>query len=125
MKKKAIFLLGLVIIIFLGYNYIYQDHRDIENEKPDFSVTADAIFNKFSNDQKQSEADYLDKTIEISGLVTELNTNDLTLNSKIFCKFLNPMSTIKINDEVIIKGRCIGFDDLLEQVKLDQCNLIE
>jgi hypothetical protein len=26
---------------------------------------------------------------------------------------------------VAIKGRCIGFDDLLEEIKLDQCSIIK
>lgn len=125
MKKNIIFILFLGVILFFGYQYVYQDHRDIENENPDFVNTADAIFNNFSKDKKQFEASYLDKTIEISGIVTELNTEYITLNSKIFCKFLNQIPTININDQVIIKGRCIGYDDLLEQVKLDQCRLID
>ena len=124
-RRKAIFELVLGIIIFFGYQYIYQDHRVIENEKPDFIVTSDSIFQKFSEDQKQSETFYLDRTIEISGTVTEVNANDLTLDNKIFCKFLNSVETININDPIKIKGRCIGFDDLLEQVKLDQCYILE
>lgn len=125
MKRKAIFVLVLGLIIFLGYQYIYQDHRVIENEKPDFIITSDSIFQKFSEDQNQSETIFLDSTIEISGTVTEVNANDLTLDNKIFCKFLNSVTTIKINDQVKLKGRCIGFDDLLEQVKLDQCQLVK
>jgi hypothetical protein len=117
--------LVLGLIIFFGYQYIYQDHRIIENEKPDYIVTSDAIFQNFFDDQNQSESNYLDKTIEINGLVTEVNSNDLTLDDKIFCKFLNPVTTINVNDTIKIKGRCIGFDDLLEQVKLDQCNIIK
>ena len=124
MRRKAIFILVLGLIIFLGYQYIYQDHRVIENEKPDFIVTSDSIFQKFSEDQKQSETFYLDRTLEISGTVTEVNANDLTLDNKIFCKFIEINSTINLNDKVSLKGRCIGFDELLEQVKLDQCNLL-
>ena len=58
-------------------------------------------------------------------MVTEVNDNDLTLDNKVFCKFIEINSTIILNDKIRLKGRCIGFDDLLEQVKLDQCNLME
>lgn len=125
MKKKAIFILVLGIILVVGYNYIYKDHRVIEDEIPDFIVTSNSIFHEFSKNQKSSEAKYLDKTVEISGVITELNKNDLTLDSKIFCKFIDSITTINLKDEVRLKGRCIGYDDLLEQVKLDQCNIIE
>ena len=125
MKKRAIFILVLGIILVVGYNYIYKDHRVIEDETPDFKVTSNSIFQEFSQNQKASETKYLDKTIRVIGVVTELNDNDLTLDDKIFCKFITSLGTIKLNDEINLKGRCIGYDDLLEQVKLDQCNLIE
>ena len=125
MKKKAIFILVLVVILAVGYNYIYKDHRIIEDETPDFIVTSNAIFQEFSQNQIASETKYLDKTVEISGVVTELSQNDLTLDSKIFCKFINTITTINLKDVVKLKGRCIGYDDLLEQVKLDQCNIAE
>ena len=125
MKKKAIFILVLGIILVVGYNYIYKDHRVIEDETPDFKVTSNSIFQEFSQNQKTSETKYLDRTIEVKGVVTELNDNDLTLDDKIFCKFIESVHTINLNDEIKLKGRCIGYDDLLEQVKLDQCNLIE
>ena len=125
MKKKAILILGLGIILFLGYNYIYQDHRIIENEEPEFIVSSDSLFEDFTKRPKHSEAMYLDQTIEINGMVTEVNNHDLTLDDKIFCKFIEINGTINLNDKIRLKGRCIGYDDLLEQVKLDQCNLIE
>lgn len=125
MKKKAIFILGLGIILVFGYNYFYKDHRNIENETPDFIVTSNSIFLEYSQNQQSSESKYLDKTIEVTGVITELNNNDLTLNNKMFCKFNRTLTTIKLNDRVKLKGRCIGYDDLLEQVKLDQCNIIE
>ena len=125
MKNKAILLLFLGIILIVGYSYIYKDHRVIENETPDFVATSNSVFQEFSENQQSSEIKYLDKTIEVKGIVTELNNNDLTLNNKIFCKFTKTITTIKLNDQVTLKGRCIGYDDLLEQVKLDQCNLIE
>ena len=29
------------------------------------------------------------------------------------------------NSSIAIKGRCIGFDSLLQQIKLDQCLILE
>ena len=84
MKKKVILILSFGIILYLGYNYIYQDHRIIENEEPEFIVSSVSLFEEFSNSPKQSEAIYLDNTIELYGMVTEVNDNDLTLDNKYF-----------------------------------------
>lgn len=126
MKKKLLILaLILSVAIYFGYNYIYQDHRDIETEKAEFSMDATALVTEFSNNSVKAEENYLNKTIEVKGTITELSNNELTINEGVFCTFdtANLNNTFKINDTVTIKGRCIGYDDLLEIVKLDQCSI--
>jgi len=124
MRKWIIFLI-LLIIAFIGFNYVYQDHRDIENEQSEYTVNALDFFNEFSNNPRDSEFKYLNKTIEVSGTVSELNKSNLTLNSQVFCQFTRGINSIlQINSPIKIKGRFIGYDDLLEQIKLDQCNII-
>ncbi|GAA3598554.1 hypothetical protein Q4Q39_19915 [Flavivirga amylovorans] len=120
--KKRIILILLVIVCAVAYLYIYKDHRNIETEIPVFVVTANSIGSEFSNASLKSEKKYLNKTIIVSGVVSEINQNNLTINDKIFCQFNNVISfPIKIGSEIKIKGRVIGYDDLLEQIKLDQC----
>lgn len=126
MKKKIFIFIITVIIVIFAYNYVYQDHRDIENEKAEFVVSATEIFNEFSINFEDASNKYLNKTIEISGQITKLNENDITLDSTIFCQFdSNINSDVKEGDVLKIKGRCIGFDDLLGELKLDQCSITE
>ena len=47
------------------------------------------------------------------------------INNKIFCKFDNIVNKININDSIVVKGRCIGYDELLEEIKLDQCSIVK
>ena len=126
MKKKIFIFIITVIIVIIAYNYVYQDHRDIKNEKAEFVVSATEIFNEFSINFEDASNKYLNKTIEISGQITKLNENDITLDSTIFCQFdSNINSDVKEGDVLKIKGRCIGFDDLLGELKLDQCSITE
>ena len=108
--KKYIILILLLVLAVIGYNYIYQDHRDIEHQTPEFSLLAEKL--------------YLDKTLHVKGKVTELNASDLTLDDIVFCSF-KTIDNVKIGDVLMLKGRCIGYDDLLEIVKMDQCTIIE
>ena len=120
--RKWIVLLILVVIGIIAYNYIYKEHRDIQSEKAQFVKTSKDLSDEFVVNPSASEQKYLNKTIEVSGTISELNAFDLTLDGSVFCQF---SSKIKINaKDVIIKGRFIGFDDLLEEIKLDQCILI-
>ena len=124
MRKRIIILLVLIIAV-LAYNYIYRDHRDISKETAEFSVTASNISNTFSINPEASEEKYLNKTIEVSGTVSETTSLTITLNNTVFCQFKHPLTPIpEVKTSLIVKGRFIGYDDLLEQVKLDQCTII-
>jgi len=126
MKRNWIALIiVLIITAFIGYNYIYQDHRDIESERAEFTMSSSEINQLFSKNSVAAEQKFLNKTIEVSGLITDINSNDITIDDKIFCQFSDNLkaSTDK-NENIKIKGRVIGYDDLLEQIKLDQCTII-
>lgn len=115
----------LIITAFLGYRYIYQDHRDIESEVAKYTLSTSEISQLYADDAVSAEQKFLNKTIEVSGLISEINTNDITIDDKVFCQFSNGVETLlNTTDTIKIKGRVIGYDDLLEQVKLDQCTII-
>ncbi len=123
--RKWVILLLLTILVYIGYNYIYQDHRDIKQEQAKFTLSSNTIVNEFIQNPSVSEKKYLNKTIEISGTVSEINDNDITLDDNVFCLLkVTDSKAIEINAQIKIKGRCIGYDDLLEQIKMDQCTLL-
>ena len=129
MKKKYIILTSIILLItFFGYKYIYHEKRNIETEKPNFSVkvidlendlkSGDAIFNK----------KYLDKTIEVTGVISEIeiNNNAILVDDKIFATLSSKLNAdLKVKDNIIIKARFIGYDDLLEKFRFDQATIIK
>ena len=120
--RKWIVLLILIVIGIVAYNYVFQKHRDIESEPAEFVVNATDLVDEFAINPSASEKKYLNKTIEVLGTITELNNHDLTLDNKVFCQF---NSKIKVETDTIkVKGRFIGYDNLLEEVKLDQCSIL-
>lgn len=128
MKKKYTYsILGLLAIaVYFGYNYIYQDHRQISEETADYVVKANILTNEFQDNTSQSQKKYLNKTLVISGSVTEIEEGSITLDNTVFCSLLNAnkRSGVLVDTKISIKGRCIGYDDLLEQIKLDQSTII-
>ncbi|WP_299225231.1 hypothetical protein [uncultured Psychroserpens sp.] len=125
MRKRIIVLLVLLLTVIVGYNYIYQDHRDIKNEVAEYSISSNEIALMFFENATRSEQKLLNKTIEVSGAISEINVGEVTIDDKIFCQLSNKTLTLTKGDEHIkIKGRVIGYDDLLEQVKLDQCIIL-
>ena len=125
MKKKILLFVFTLCLFFLGYNYLFPDHRTINQEEALFNVEASILFDEFIDNSKQAENKYLNQTITVSGVITSFNTENIMINNKIFCKFDNIVNKININDSIVVKGRCIGYDELLEEIKLDQCSIVK
>jgi hypothetical protein len=49
----------------------------------------------------------------------------VTLDNTIICNLKSPDSSIKKDQAVTVKGRVVGFDDLMGELKLDQCFIIK
>jgi len=125
MRNKVIFSLILVVGILFAYHYIYPDHRIISEEPVSYNLDAESFFNEFAEDSQNAELKYLDQTIIILGVITSIDYKSVTISNKIYGQFETLNSDLKVNDSIAIKGRCIGFDDLLEEIKLDQCSVIK
>ena len=106
------------------YKYTYQEHKNIESSNVDFKITALELSLNFGLDAQKAFEKYVNKVIVVSGDVSELNTESVMLNSVALCYFPNGTEQVK-QGALIVKGRCIGYDDLLEVVKLDQCSFEE
>jgi tRNA_anti-like len=123
MKRKIVFLivmLGLVAGAYIGYKYLYKDHRNIGNEVSVLEVKADDLQLMFQNNKTIA---VLNKTITVGGTITQIEGNSITLDDKVQCSFENKPEQLAIGDKVRVKGRCIGYDDLFEIVKLDQSTI--
>ncbi len=128
MSKKIKILLALVIIItlgFLAYNYVMTSGaRDLETEKSEFVVEGSKIMEEFTTNSESATTKYLNKAVEISGKVTAIDKNVVTINETISCQ-LKKETAVTLNSNVVVKGRVTGFDDLLEELKLDQCLIVK
>lgn len=124
-RKWIYILIALAVMVFIGYRYVYQDHRNIAEEEAEFVITAQELTQNFENNASQSQTDYLNKTIVITGSITDIGEKSILVDNRVFCQFGNLPEGLKLHSVVKIKGRCIGFDDLLGQAKLDQCSIIQ
>ena len=124
MKKGTIVILVLIIgFCFAGYKYLFHGHRDIAGEEAQYSVLANKLAEEFKTNEKVSTQKYLNKTIEISGKITSVEDSAVIVDNNISCGLKTPNKTLKANQEVKIKGRCTGYDDLFGQIKLDECSI--
>ena len=129
-KYKKIILIAFFIIFAITGVYWYAMHaggRNIETEKADFTVTTSAISQEFSSNDAAATKKYLNKAISISGTITDINVTEnlVILDQTTICQFLKVDALLQKGTKITIKGRFTGFDDLMGELKLDQCVILK
>jgi hypothetical protein len=135
MKTSYKITLSLVLIIFIaGTSYaVYlfnKRHKDLEKTRSDFALTATDLLKEFENDENKASAKYVNKVLEVSGVIESLNAGDdktvsIALKtesdfSTVICTFqqlINP-ADYRQGENITVKGECSGF---LTDVLLNKC----
>lgn len=110
------------IIAFTGFNYVmYGGARNLSTEETAFTVSSKGITNEFAANIEASNKKYLEKAIAIKGTITKITGTEVIIDNSIVCNLKNFDATIQKNQIVTLKGRVVGYDDLMGELKLDQC----
>ncbi|MGL2964021.1 OB-fold protein [Flavobacterium sp. RSB2_4_14] len=123
---KIVFIIIIVIsALFFSVRYYINNggKRDIQSEETAYTVSSLQIVDEFTSNITESNKKYLEKPVVISGTVTSIIGNEVIIDNVVNCEFAKVATTLKQGKKVVVKGRVIGFDDLLGELKLDQCNL--
>ena len=116
---------SIIPILALGAIYYYTQSIKInyKTEKPVLTTTATDLIWRF---QVDASKDLLSRVVEVNGKVTSMDSLLVILNHKLICA---PSSDTElkpvIGEDITIKGRCIGYDDLLDEVRLDHVFLVQ
>ena len=129
---KYFIMTGIIIVIaIVGVVwYVFtQKFTDTIKEKADFTLTALDLIKEFNANDKLANKKYAEKIIIVTGVVSEVENADTTVNIKIadsttgsYAIFafqqqnLQEAKTIKEGDKVSIKGSCSGgaYSQILE-----------
>jgi len=131
MKKKELILTGILIVGLLTafgvYDYVFNsEHRNIAQEEAVVSMTAKDIYNHFEVNETLATSTYLDQVVELKGKVTTIEEGAVVLDNVIQVNFNDSKDlNLKEGQTLTVKGRCVGYDELLELVKIDQSTLIQ
>lgn len=127
MRKKILITISLFLITGIAiYRYSYKNHRDIESETADYVVTVYELEKEFTSNDSLATLKYQDKTVELTARVTtiDLETKSIVIGEKIFATFKDSLPKgIAIGKELKIKGRFLGYDELLQEFKIDQSSV--
>ncbi|WP_417939702.1 OB-fold protein [Flavobacterium sp. RS13.1] len=126
MKKKIILAtLAITALGAFGYYYVwYGGARNVSAEEAAFSVSSKNIIAEFDSDIEKSNTKYLEKAIAIKGTVSKTSPKQIIIDHTIVCDLKESDPAIKEGQPLTLKGRVVGYDDLMGELKLDQCSVV-
>lgn len=131
--KKILILFGSLLLLaaLVGYSLYNKPHRNASGEAY-VSIQAAELFNLFETNEAQANENYLDKIIEVHGVVSAASVNQqgtkvLILESTdpmfgVSCTLANTKIDFHPGDNVRLKGFCKGY---LSDVVLTDCVVVK
>lgn len=131
MKKKN----WVIALAFIGlgaagvYLYLNQPGRDISSEEAAFKITKQDLDKDYAQNDSLANAKYIDKTIEYTGVISRLiaktHSADMDENMVVVFKDSILPAELKEKQKVTVKGRYVGYDDLMQEYEMDQVTLVK
>jgi len=135
---------GLLAGITVAVYVFNKPKRDIAKTAAEYSLTATQLMTEFTKDEQAANAKYLSaaygKVISVSGTIGEIDqAGDTSLNillkeptmgsGSINCSMqkseIPKAKSLKVGDNVAVKGECTGYLDIINEVSLVKCLLEE
>lgn len=123
MKRSILILVVVIAAAVIGsYTYLYKDHRDVAATAASVRFTPAALLLIFTDNDVINDKQALDQVIAVTGRITAQQDSLLTLDNIVFVQ-MQQFVRLSINAEITIKGRCMGYDELLGEIKMDQATI--
>ena len=125
MNKSKIIISILIfggVCLFFIYRSYNTPHINIVASATDITLTADQIIDDFSSNETKANKRYLDKIIEVSGIISEINLvknkGIITLKTtqdfgSVLCHLPEDASqyiqSLSVGHKITLKGVCTGY----------------
>lgn len=121
---KIFFLLSFFgIVIWYSFSYLFSEPVKVINIEPEFVGLSNELKHLINKDFNGLN----NKVIQIEGIISKIYEDGILLDENIFCQFDEDINLTSkaVNKEITIKGKVVGFDELLMELKLNQCSIIQ
>jgi hypothetical protein len=125
MKKKAllwVLLVGVIVAAVAGWLMWNKPHESVD-DKEGVSITANALTTAFVNNEQAANTSYLNKVLEVSGVISELSNNQdgrtvILLQSDdplsgVQCTMKDDKVVFNTGQQIAIKGFCNGYTSVV------------
>ena len=126
-RLVAMGVLALVAGAIVAYVMYNKPHRDYNSEEAVKRWTAEEIVGWHSDQPEAEHAQWQDQVVVVAGVAREVSTASLILNPGVVVHWESDVDSpaIEVGQQVAIKGRVVGFDDLFGEVRIDHAQLVD
>ena len=118
----VLIIIGAVVALVID-KVVYKSHAEMEDLQTQFSGNSTDFLKKVNiNYQK-----WQNTIVQLDGIISSIDQKGISLNDhKIYCHFSQKINTETLikGTSITIRGRVIGYDDLLEELKLDKTIIV-
>jgi len=106
------------IIVLATFVYYTQSLKpDYTSKEPVLTTDANDLVWRF---QMNEGSELLNQIVKVNGNVTGIDSLLVILDHQVICSpDLSAGLVPSIGESITVKGRCIGYDDLLKELRLD------
>ena len=126
-KNKTVFIIISIVILSVGVISVYQYISSSPKKTVEIAPVYTGNANEFNYLVTDNLSHWISKIVQITGKVTQVNEDGILLNGTIYCQFedIHDLQSITENQNIVVKGKLVGFDELLMEIKLNQCIIIQ
>lgn len=121
----AIVVIGLVTGSWAVWYVFFKPHRNIGSEKAAFTLTTQKLTDEIKSDTA-AFGRYVDQTLLLEGPVSAVEGSHVSFGN-IICNIdstdISKISKISVGQVLKVQGRLTTYNDLMEEIMLDQCVL--
>lgn len=122
-KIVLVIIAALLVAGFAAYSYIMKGGaRNVQDEKPLYTLVPEKVIGEFATNEAAASKKYIDKPVVLTGVVTTAVRGEVVIGSKVICTMKDSVA-VQPGATITLKGRVVGFDSLMEELKLDQCTI--
>lgn len=119
-----------VIAVYFTYN---KPHKDIAASDIDHQLSLSALIDEFEADPEAANLKYTEKVVAISATMNDMSDGEFT--SLLLSDENGRMANCQMSEfdaaifesgkSISLKGLFVGYDDLLGEVQLKKCTVLE
>ncbi|WP_298515703.1 hypothetical protein [uncultured Kordia sp.] len=125
-KRIIIALVAIAAVLVGGYFYLYQSHQSINDMEVAFKGNSQEFLTKIEANADEWTTGG-NKVVELTGVISGKDLKGVTVNGSIYFQLEEGTKTdaLKEGQKINIKGRIIGYDEILEELKLDKAIILK